>query len=130
MSTLQVADLALPEVQLLPPSYHDSEFYGASYIAAQYCGFPQPPRPPRGYWMHAWGPKQFLEFDSPILYFGPVDVKGKDDYHWVARRDEEALLHRHGYKNAKAIGLPLAYVPAEKVEAPAGEPSRHAGSLQ
>src|SRR5438105_11055410 len=110
MIMLQSRELALPEVQLMPTSYHDSEFYGASSVAAQYCGFQQPPGTPRGYWMHAWGPKQWLEFDSPILYFGPVDLKGKNDYHWVSRRDEVELLHRHGYTNAKAIGLPVVYV--------------------
>jgi len=99
----------------MPTTYHDSAFYGASAVAAEYCGFSEPPASPRGYWMHAWGPKQFLVFDSPILYFGPVDLKGKSDYHWVDRLDEENLLRRHGYSNAKAIGLPIVYVPDQPV---------------
>jgi FkbM family methyltransferase len=114
--SLPFADLTLPEVQLMPITYHNSEFYGASAVAAQYCGFQLPPRAPCGYWMHAWGPKQWLEFDSPILYFGPVDVKGKTDYHWVGRLDEQNLLHRHGYKHAKAIGLPIVYVRPKRIE--------------
>jgi FkbM family methyltransferase len=119
---LQTADLGLPEVRLMPTTYHDSDFYGASGVAAQYCGFSEPPTSPRGYWMHAWGPKQFLAFDSPILYFGPVDLKGKSDYHWVGRLDEKNLLRRHGYKNAEAIGLPIVYVPDQPV-------ARRQGSL-
>src|SRR5579871_3589729 len=78
-----LADLELPEIRLMPTTHHDSDFYGASSLAAAYCGFSEPPTSPRGYWMHGWGPKQFLAFDSPILYFGPVDLKGKRDYHWV-----------------------------------------------
>lgn len=114
-SLVHGAELALPTVHLMPKTFHDSDFYGASAVAAEYCGFAAPCTRPRGYWMHAWGPKQFLKFDNPILYFGPVDLKGKDDYHWVARLDEENLLRRHGYTNAKAIGLPIVYVPDQPV---------------
>src|SRR5438477_12303729 len=81
------ADLVLPEVCLLPAVHYDSDFYGASVVAAEYCGFAEPPLPPRGYWMHAWGPKQYFAFNDPLLYFGPVDLKGKNDYHWVGRQD-------------------------------------------
>jgi FkbM family methyltransferase len=108
------ADLELPEVQILESCSINIEFYGASVVAAQYCGFRSPPKLARGYWEHGWGPKQWFVFDSPFLYFGPVDLHGKEDYHWVGRKDEEALLHRHGYTNAKAIGIPIVYVPAEK----------------
>jgi FkbM family methyltransferase len=108
------ANLELPEVEIIESCSMNIEFYGASVIAAQYCGFASPPRPARGYWQHGWSPKQWMVFDSPALCFGPVDLHGKEDYHWVARKDEEDLLRRHGYKYAKAIGLPIVYVRPEK----------------
>lgn len=114
-AVLQAADLGLPEVEILESCSVNCEFYGASVVAARYCGFRQPPRTPRGYWMHGWGPKQWLAFDDPMLYFGPVDLKSPADYHWVGRRDEEDLLRRHGYTKAKAIGLPIVYVPARNI---------------
>ena len=123
-STLtQRTELDLPAVQILESCSTNIEFYGASVAAARYCGFERPPKAPRGYWMHGWGPKQWLEFDSPILYFGPVDLKGKNDYHWVSRLDEANLLRRHGYKNVRAIGLPIVYAPRCK------EVVRRPGSL-
>jgi FkbM family methyltransferase len=109
------AELELPEVQILDSCSVNYEFYGALVNAAQYCGFKQPPTTPRGSWPHGWGPKQWLEFDDPMLYFGPVDLKGKTDHHWVSRRDEADLLCRHGYKKVKAIGLPIVYAPTESV---------------
>jgi len=35
----------------------------------------------------------------------------ESEHHWVARVDEEAYLRSQGYKNAKAIGLPIIYLP-------------------
>jgi FkbM family methyltransferase len=35
-------------------------------------------------------------------------------YYWVARVDEEVYLRREGYKNVRAIGLPIIYLPASK----------------
>jgi FkbM family methyltransferase len=108
-------ELDLPPVQILESCTVNVDFYGASLATARYCGFERPPKPPRGYWMHGWGPKQYLEFDDPMLYFGPVDLKGKEDYQWVSRKDEEDLLRRHGYKHVKAIGLPIVYAPRKAV---------------
>jgi FkbM family methyltransferase len=110
MTSVRSFDLSLPEVQILEPCSINTEFYGASAVAAEYCGFKDRPRAARGYWMHGWGPKQYLEFDNPVLYFGLVDLQGKNDYHWVSRQDEENLLRRHGYKKVKAIGMPIVYV--------------------
>lgn len=115
MPMLQDTDLKLPEVELLSPWPLNSEFYGASAVAARYCGFKDPPKNPPGSWIHAWGPKQFLELGTPELYFGLCDLHGKNDYHWVGRLDEEDLLRRHGYKHAKAIGLPIVYVPQKDI---------------
>lgn len=109
------ADLDLPPVEILPSCSMNVEFYGASYAAARYCGYPAPPQRPCGSWMHGWGPKQWLEFDDPMLYFGPVDLKDKTEYHWVARQDEEDLLRRHGYTKARAIGMPIVYVRSKQV---------------
>src|SRR5262249_53943 len=114
-TAMQRTSLDLPEVQLLESCSINIEFYGASAVAAEYCGFQCPPKPPRGYWQHGWGAKQWLKFDSPRLCFGTVDLKGKNDYHWVGRRDEEDLLHRHGYKHVRAIGLPIVYVPRKEI---------------
>src|SRR5207245_4807556 len=112
---LDRTELDLPIVQILESCSINVDFYGASMAAARYCGFDDPPKTPRGYWMHGWGPKQYLEFKDPILYFGPVDLKGKDDYHWVSRKDEEALLRNNGYRNVRAIGLPIVYAPRKEV---------------
>jgi FkbM family methyltransferase len=114
-SGLERTELDLPVVEILQSCSVNVNFYGASAAAARYCGFAHPPKTPRGYWMHGWGPKQYLEFKDPILYFGPVDLKGKEDYHWVSRKDEEALLRSNGYRNVKAIGLPIVYAPRTEV---------------
>src|SRR5438046_331206 len=107
---LQPPHLDLPDVQILPSCSVNCEFYGASFVSARHFGFDHPPTIPRGYWTHGWSPKQWIEFDDPMLVYGVVDLKGKNDYYWVGRRDEEDLMLRHGYNNVKAIGLPIIYV--------------------
>jgi FkbM family methyltransferase len=66
--------------------------------------------------MHGWSPKHF-QF-HPFMLFGALSGT-KSSHFWVARVDEEAYLHSQGYKNVKAIGLPVAYITsAELVRRP------------
>lgn len=94
---------------LKPVRPNVSAFYGASAVAAAYCGLKPVPLVLCGIWQHGWALKH-AQFHPDIV----VQVNSahwKDDCYWVARRDEEAYLHSQGYRNAQAIGLPVVYLP-------------------
>lgn len=86
--------------------------YGANHITARYCGLEHPPKPPPGIWQHGWSPRA-AEFDPAAViggYGSYETVKGTERF-WVARKDEEDYLRACGYLRAKAIGLPIVYLP-------------------
>ena len=94
-----------------------SSGYGADVAVARYCGLKKPPLPPLGLWQHGWAPQHF-NFDPTFVIGadGSYDaVKAKETF-WVARRDQEEYLQNHGYLHAKAIGLPLVYLPEQAIE--------------
>jgi FkbM family methyltransferase len=110
--------IQLPDVEILGPLPYPV-IYGATHVAAAYCGFRSPPGSHRGVWKHGWTPKHY-QF-HPSMLIGHLS-DSTSDYYWVARVDEEIYLRSHGYKNARAIGLPIIYVPAREV-------ARRPGSL-
>ncbi|HKO42638.1 MAG TPA: FkbM family methyltransferase [Pyrinomonadaceae bacterium] len=100
-------NIDLPAIQKFsPPGV--STFYGAHAVAASYCGFGDTALYPRGHWQHGWTPAHFQIY--PEMLMGS-STSAKEDYYWVARIDEEVYLKNSGYKNVKAIGLPMVYVP-------------------
>lgn len=94
----------------LPPrdysGYSRGLQYGAGKIAAEYCRLHVIPRQIRGHWQHGWVP-EFLAVDPRLVANQAVQYP---KHCWVARKDQEAYLQKHGF-NARAIGLPIAYVP-------------------
>jgi FkbM family methyltransferase len=108
--------LLLPEI--VPITSRDervglsSSSYGAASVAAEYCGFEHPPGPIPGEWAHGWYPR-YREKLHPDLILGLLTIP--DGLYWVARKDEEAFLRERGCRNARAIGLPLVYLPPMQV---------------
>jgi len=99
--------IQLPAVEILDSlPYHVS--YGATHVAAAYCGFNYPPGGHRGIWKHGWHSK-YAQFHPSMVIGNMKD--GRSQHHWVARVDEEVYLRSQGYKNVKAIGLPIIYLP-------------------
>ena len=101
-------DLQLPPIETFP-LLGCSTNYGAGWLAARYCGFPDVPAIPRGYWQHG-SAFQHAQL-HPYCVMARNTVDRWNECYWVARRDEEQFLRRHGYPRVKAIGLPIAYVP-------------------
>jgi hypothetical protein len=99
--------LDLPQVREIPIR-NSSDFYGASEIAAAYCGIPLPQKPPRGLWHHGWVPVHYASHPELIV---PQDYGGgKHDCYWVAREDQVRYLSEHGYTQVGAIGVPIVYL--------------------
>ena len=104
--------IQLPDVQILA-SLPYSVIYGATHVAAEYCGFKCPPGAHRGVWQHGWGPKHYQLHPSMVN----GDLRDSTSHHyWVARVDEEIYLRSQGYKNVRAIGLPIIYLPSQQIE--------------
>lgn len=109
---LQTGDLNLPDVQEIPLTGFSS-YYGAIAVAAAYCKLSHTPEAMRGVWQHGWTPKHY-QF-HPIAIGSGVDVlQLKDEYYWVAREDEALYLQSYGCRNARAIGLPILYLPVRE----------------
>jgi FkbM family methyltransferase len=103
--------LRLPEVDWMPPGQRYVA-YGATAVAAAYCGFPRAPGPFRGVWAHGWHPRDLKKFHPTFI----VGVRAQPENHyWVARKDQEDYLRECGYENVSAIGLPVVYLPASEV---------------
>jgi hypothetical protein len=102
--------IQLPDVEILD-SLPYPVIYGATHVAAAYCGFKYPPGGHRGIWKHGWHPKYSQLHPSMVI----GDMRdGRSQPHWVARVDEEVYLRSQGYKNVKAIGLPIIYLPGSQ----------------
>jgi hypothetical protein len=86
--------------------------YGATSIAARYCGFSKPPYEIDGLWMHGWVWDGILE---PEQLFGTY-IKNKKTRVFVARKWQENLLVGCGYKNTFSIGLPNVYLNDRRVK--------------
>lgn len=88
--------------------FNGSDFYGAYHVAAQYAGIELPAiYSTKSFWSHGVnGPWENISREALVFlpYYNP------DLNVFVARKDQEEYLKSNGYKNAKAIGLPYAYV--------------------
>lgn len=89
-----------------------SDQYGALPVAAAYAGIDVPDRYFNGIWQHGcFGPwmsfqPRLLCYNSPIAERLPV---------FVARTDQAEYLRQNGYAHARAIGMPITYLPALSV---------------
>ena len=92
-----------------------SSAYGADKVAARYCGFREPPAPSRGLWMHGWYP-EYAPLKDPDSLFGVSMAHLKSERYWVATSRQAAFLVGRGYVGARAIGLPLVYVPESPIQ--------------
>jgi hypothetical protein len=80
------------------------DYYGALQVAAEYCGLSKVPAHFPGSWQHGtWPPWQKIR-PEVIVYDTPKNVRC-----FVARQDEVDFLKAGGYRNVRAIGLPIIY---------------------
>jgi FkbM family methyltransferase len=106
--------LVLPEVAEVPLAgngylkHGGSGVYGASVLAAAYCGFQHTPDHLRGHWQHGWVARYRMPL-PPELILGTAPRP--DEYYWVARRDHEECLRSAGIPHVAAVGLPIVYLP-------------------
>ena len=88
------------------------DLYGASSIAAAYCGFKKSPFWTGELWQHGW---LTHGLKIPEQVFG-AGITSKSTTCLVASKWLEEFLKGHGYRDAHAIGLPSVYLPELKVE--------------
>ena len=110
-SIVNEISIQLPKVEIFESLSYPIK-YGATHVAAAYCGFKSPPRAHRGDWQHGWSPKHF-QFDPSMLVGHPT--LNPSHHYWLARGDEEIYFRSQGYKNVKAIGLPILYLASNKL---------------
>jgi FkbM family methyltransferase len=115
MSTLEKSrelqePINLPEYQriLSPKEAGVSRHYGATAVAAAYCGFHTVPSPIPGHWMHGWNPSYREKLHPDFILGIPTNP---DEHYFVDRRDSEEFLRERGCRNVRAIGLPMIYLP-------------------
>lgn len=94
----------------------NSLLYGAGKVAGAYAGLRGVPEKIRGEWIHGWYP-QFLSHLDPDLPFGGLVSKGL--VRFVATKHHEDYFVQKGLP-AKAIGLPIAYLPQKTYQRRAG----------
>jgi FkbM family methyltransferase len=104
--------IQLPDIEVFD-SLPYPVIYGVTHVAAAYCGFKWPPGAHRGVWQHGWGPKHCQL--HPSMVHGDLRDSTRQHY-WVARADEEVYLRSQGYKNVRAIGLPIVYLHPQQIE--------------
>jgi FkbM family methyltransferase len=100
----------LPEYERIdsPKEMGVSRHYGATAVAAAYCGFRTVPSLIPGDWVHGWEPSCREKF-HPDFILGIIT--NPDDHYFVDRKDTEDFLRRCGYNNVRAIGVPIIYLP-------------------
>jgi hypothetical protein len=118
----ELVGLKLPP-RILEPVNWQFGYYGALWVAANYCGFQKPPLRIPGEWQHGWAPPQHnIHPEVVVGGNGASEACRSTARFWVAREDQALYLKSHGYAHAEAIGLPIIYVPPPKV-------SRESGSM-
>lgn len=104
-----------------------SQSYSADNLLQAYIGETGQSIHIPGYWMHGWLPEYFNRHYGLIALHKKMGVRGKDrvkahemeketEFQWVSRQDQADFLAANGYKKARAIGLPFAYLPEVNVE--------------
>jgi hypothetical protein len=110
--------LTLPQVKIFEQDpqnylYGWSDQYGALCVASMYCKYNIKLSNPIDYfvWHHGChGPWESIH-PGLITY----NLKNKNLRYFVASKEQEIFLKENGYKNAKAIGLPIVYVERPKL---------------
>lgn len=97
---------SLPPQSLLLRNRTSFEHYGASRLAAHYCGFDNTPYIPNIRWQHGWAPKERQEVDT--LFVLQETHLAPDSHYLVAREDEVRFLQSQQL-TATAVGLPFVY---------------------
>jgi hypothetical protein len=91
----------------------DTDYYGASYVAAKYCGMDDAIATGWGVsWQHGWKPP-YANIHPYMIVAGPL-CNDRDNSYLVAREDQRIYLQSEGYKNVTAIGLPIIYAETGK----------------
>jgi hypothetical protein len=85
-----------------------SDLYGASHIAANYCGYRKVPFFSGEIWQHGWV-SDGLSIPEQVFGGG---IQSKDTALLVATQAQESFLKEHGYANTHATGLPSVYLPS------------------
>jgi hypothetical protein len=80
------------------------DYYGALQVAAEYCGLSKVPARFPGSWQHGSWPPWWKIRPEVIVYNAPKTARC-----FVARQDEVAFLKEGGYRQVRAIGLPIIY---------------------
>jgi hypothetical protein len=83
---------------------YGTDYYGALEVAAQYCGLPRLPAALPGSWQHGTIPPWHRLRPEVVVYDAPRSMRC-----FVARKDEEVFLREGGYRDVRAIGLPILY---------------------
>ena len=110
-SDLPAAESALSSWPILPPAayyqFSDSSLqYGASHVAAKYCGLMDTPCSIAGRWEHGWHAPYKLR--HPILTTLTPVSQATNIRFFVANRTISERLVQEGY-DAVPVGLPIAY---------------------
>lgn len=94
------------------------EFYGGYNILRKHNDFPYIPYPKRNKinWAHGWYSDFFFEAgEHPYFATCNIAAESPGVINLVTRNSQEKYLHRIGYPNSLAIGLPLVYIPKVKM---------------
>lgn len=103
----------------VPPRLEDRGLlqYGALKIAADYCGLATPFPSLRGEWQHGWHPPEHNVHPELVVgTTGKSRAKRNRRRQLVAREDQRAYLQSQGYRDVRAVGMPVLYVPPPRVE--------------
>src|SRR6516164_8143783 len=103
-------ETAVPDCLELPSLCWDpmgSGVYGATAVAAEYCGLKDVPGFSHWHWQHGWHPSHW-EFIHPGMIMG-IPTSPEQPY-WVARKEDAEYMRNSGYAHVEPIGLPIVYV--------------------
>lgn len=81
-----------------------SDYYGALQVAADYCGLRKVPSRFLGSWQHGTMPPWQQIQPEIVVCDAPKSARC-----FVARQDEVTFLKAAGYREVRAIGLPIIY---------------------
>lgn len=91
--------------------------YGAALVAARYCGIDRPLHAHAlGDWQHGWVIKERNTSPESVVGHSSSSLAARKSRFWVARKDQADFLLSRGFRYARAIGLPICYVPRPRVE--------------
>ena len=117
MTMLASSALGLPEIaqfnQRSDARNGWSDHYGALKVGLAYAGLRHCEDYFHAIWQHGCQPPWRMHSPRLLAY----NSKAIDEYPiLVARTDQAELLHKVGFSNARAVGIPIVYVPTPKLE--------------